>query len=104
MKLLVINPNSDTAMTAVIRQAAEAYAAGEFQAVCMNTDTLHMGADWCAYEGLSVKGRIEKVIARGELIIILSITAIRDFTPFTIFSWKLGRTWGLGSPCSTTRG
>lgn len=35
----------------------------------MNTDTLHMGADWCAYEGLSVKGRVEKVISRGEVII-----------------------------------
>ncbi len=33
----MINPNSDTQMTAVIRQAAEAYAAGEFQAVCMET-------------------------------------------------------------------
>ena len=37
MKLLIINPNSDAAMTAVIRQAAEAYAAGDFQAVCMDT-------------------------------------------------------------------
>ena len=37
MKLLVINPNSDTAMTTVIRQAAENYAAGEFQAVCLDT-------------------------------------------------------------------
>ena len=37
MELLVINPNSDAAMTAVIRQAAEAYAAGEFQVICMNT-------------------------------------------------------------------
>lgn len=35
----------------------------------MNTDTLHMGADWCAYEGISVQGRIQKVISRGELII-----------------------------------
>jgi dihydropyrimidinase len=35
----------------------------------MNTDTLHMGADWCAYEGLAVKGRIQKVFSRGELII-----------------------------------
>ena len=37
MRLLVINPNSDTAMTAVIRQAAETYAAGEFQTVCLDT-------------------------------------------------------------------
>jgi len=35
----------------------------------MSTDTLHMGADWCAYEGLSVQGRIAKVYSRGELII-----------------------------------
>jgi dihydropyrimidinase len=35
----------------------------------MNTDTLHMGADWCAYEGIAVKGRIQKVISRGEVII-----------------------------------
>jgi len=35
----------------------------------MSTDTLHMGADWCAYEGLSVQGRIAKVFSRGELII-----------------------------------
>ena len=35
----------------------------------MNTDTLHMGADWCAYEGISVNGHIQKVFSRGELII-----------------------------------
>ena len=35
----------------------------------MSTETLHMGTDWCAYEGLSVQGRVEKVLSRGELII-----------------------------------
>jgi len=35
----------------------------------MGKDTLHMGADWSAYENISVKGRIEKVFSRGELII-----------------------------------
>lgn len=37
MKLLVINPNSDTAMTAVIRQAAETYADGAFEVICIDT-------------------------------------------------------------------
>ena len=37
MKLLIINPNSDIEMTAVIRQAAEAYADGAFQVDCVAT-------------------------------------------------------------------
>ncbi len=35
----------------------------------MGLDTLHMAADWCAYEGIEVRGRIKKVFSRGELII-----------------------------------
>ena len=37
MKILIINPNSDTRMTAVIRQAAETFAAGEFEVECVPT-------------------------------------------------------------------
>jgi allantoin racemase len=37
MKLLIINPNSDTRMTAVIRQAAKAFAGGAFQVDCLPT-------------------------------------------------------------------
>jgi len=35
----------------------------------MGHDTLHMGADWSAYEGIDVKGKIVKVFSRGELIV-----------------------------------
>lgn len=35
----------------------------------MGHDTLHMGADWSAYEDIDVVGKIEKVFSRGELII-----------------------------------
>jgi dihydropyrimidinase len=35
----------------------------------MNRDSLHMAADWSAYEDLKVKGKIKKVFSRGELII-----------------------------------
>jgi dihydropyrimidinase len=35
----------------------------------MNRDSLHMAADWSAYENLKVKGKIKKVFSRGELII-----------------------------------
>jgi len=35
----------------------------------MGRDTLHMGADWSAYEGIEVKGKIVKVFARGDLIV-----------------------------------
>lgn len=35
----------------------------------MGQDTLHMGADWSAYEGIDVKGKIMKVFSRGELIV-----------------------------------
>jgi Asp/Glu/hydantoin racemase len=37
MRILIVNPNGDAKMTAVIRKAAEAYADGVFQAVCMAT-------------------------------------------------------------------
>jgi allantoin racemase len=37
MKLLIVNPNSDPKMTAVIRTTAEVYAAGAFRVVCMPT-------------------------------------------------------------------
>jgi allantoin racemase len=37
MKVLIINPNSDTRMTAVIRQAAETFAVGAFQVDCLPT-------------------------------------------------------------------
>lgn len=35
----------------------------------MNLDSLHMAADWAAYENIKVKGKIKKVFSRGELII-----------------------------------
>jgi dihydropyrimidinase len=35
----------------------------------MGQDTLHMGADWSAYEGIDVKGKIVRVFSRGELIV-----------------------------------
>jgi len=35
----------------------------------MNQKTLHMAADWSAYENIKVTGKIEKVFSRGELII-----------------------------------
>jgi dihydropyrimidinase len=35
----------------------------------MGHDTLHMGADWSAYENIDVVGKIEKVFSRGEPII-----------------------------------
>lgn len=35
----------------------------------MGLDTLHMAADWSAYEGIQVRGKIRKVFSRGELII-----------------------------------
>lgn len=35
----------------------------------MNRDSLHMAADWSAYENIKVKGKIKKVYSRGELII-----------------------------------
>jgi dihydropyrimidinase len=35
----------------------------------MGKNTLHMGADWSAYEGIEVTGKIQKVFSRGELLI-----------------------------------
>jgi dihydropyrimidinase len=35
----------------------------------MNQQSLHMGADWSAYENIKIKGKIKKVFSRGELII-----------------------------------
>jgi dihydropyrimidinase len=35
----------------------------------MNRESLHMAADWSAYENLKIKGKIKKVFSRGELII-----------------------------------
>ena len=35
----------------------------------MGRDTLHMGADWSAYEDIEVTGKITKVFSRGELIV-----------------------------------
>jgi dihydropyrimidinase len=35
----------------------------------MGQDTLHMAADWSAYEGIEVTGKVEKVFSRGELIV-----------------------------------
>jgi allantoin racemase len=37
MRILIINPNSDPEMTAVIQRSAEAFAAGEFEVVCEPT-------------------------------------------------------------------
>jgi dihydropyrimidinase len=35
----------------------------------MSRETLHMAADWSAYEGIEVTGRVVKVFSRGELIV-----------------------------------
>ena len=35
----------------------------------MGQETLHMGADWSAYEDIEVTGKIIKVFSRGELIV-----------------------------------
>ena len=35
----------------------------------MGRETLHMAADWSAYEGIEVSGRIVQVFSRGELIV-----------------------------------
>jgi dihydropyrimidinase len=35
----------------------------------MNSSSLHMAADWSAYDGIPITGRIRKVFSRGELII-----------------------------------
>ena len=35
----------------------------------MNLDSLHMAADWTAYENITITGKIKKVFSRGELII-----------------------------------
>ncbi len=35
----------------------------------MNRDSLHMAADWSAYEDLPITGKVVKVFSRGELII-----------------------------------
>jgi dihydropyrimidinase len=35
----------------------------------MGQDTLHMAADWSAYEGLEITGRIRQVYSRGELLV-----------------------------------
>jgi dihydropyrimidinase len=35
----------------------------------MGPDTLHMAADWSAYEGIEIKGKIVQVCSRGEIIV-----------------------------------
>jgi dihydropyrimidinase len=35
----------------------------------MGLNSLHMAADWSAYEGIEVTGRVVKVFSRGELIV-----------------------------------
>jgi dihydropyrimidinase len=35
----------------------------------MGRETLHMGTDWSAYEGIQITGKIQKVFSRGELIV-----------------------------------
>ena len=35
----------------------------------MGRETLHMAADWSAYQGIEITGRILRVLSRGELII-----------------------------------
>ncbi len=35
----------------------------------MGQDTLHMSTDWSAYEGVEVRGKIQKVFSRGDLLI-----------------------------------
>lgn len=35
----------------------------------MNQQTLHMAADWSAYEDIEIRGKIMKVFSRGELVI-----------------------------------
>jgi len=35
----------------------------------MSHKTLHMAADWCAWEGIEITGRVVRVYSRGELVI-----------------------------------
>jgi dihydropyrimidinase len=35
----------------------------------MGLETLHMAADWSAYEGIEITGRIARVLSRGETIV-----------------------------------
>ena len=35
----------------------------------MSQETLHMGSDYTAYEGVEVTGKVAKVFSRGEMII-----------------------------------
>lgn len=35
----------------------------------MNRESLHMASDWSAYEDIPIRGRIEKVFSRGEIIV-----------------------------------
>jgi dihydropyrimidinase len=35
----------------------------------MNQESLHMAADWAAYENIQVTGKVVKVFSRGDLII-----------------------------------
>lgn len=35
----------------------------------MGKNTLHMAADWSAYENIEITGKVEKVFSRGELIV-----------------------------------
>jgi dihydropyrimidinase len=35
----------------------------------MNRESLHMAADWSAYEGIAITGKIRKVFSRGDLIV-----------------------------------
>jgi len=35
----------------------------------MDSETLHMASDYCAYEGVEVTGKVQKVFSRGELIV-----------------------------------
>ncbi|MCP4728209.1 MAG: dihydropyrimidinase [bacterium] len=35
----------------------------------MSSETLHMGSDYCPYDGVEVTGKVAKVFSRGELII-----------------------------------
>lgn len=35
----------------------------------MSRETLHMAADWCAWDGIEITGRVVRVYSRGELVI-----------------------------------
>ncbi len=61
MKIAVINPNSSPEMTADIRAAAEAYAAGRFEAIVLSVDSAPPFIDTLEDQALAQPGMAELV-------------------------------------------